>query len=120
MSKSKAGCAATRTRMADMVDYAAERCPAFTCAGMDRAWIARFRKWLSEKPVGGRPRRIGGIEGVVRQLAACINATPGQRAQFTAEQTKLVAQSPTYRADMPLLAALFRYCLYPKGRSDKV
>lgn len=122
-SEAKAGFKATWGRMAHVVEYAAAHCPAVTCAGVDAAWVDRFRAWLTARPVvragKERPREIGGIEGVVRQLAACINATPGQKAQFTAEQTKVVARSPTYRADVPMLAAMFRYCLYPRGRSDK-
>ncbi|MGV0964175.1 MAG: hypothetical protein ACOYBT_09825 [Polynucleobacter sp.] len=119
LSEVKAGFKATRGRMAHVVEYAGEHSPAVTCAGVDGAWVDGLRAWLAAKPVRGEQRRIGGIEGVVRQLVACINATPGQKAQFTAEQTKAVSQSPTFRADVPTLAAMFRYCLYPKGRSDK-
>jgi len=66
-----------------------------------------------------RQRSLGHIEGCVLQLAAAINATPGQQAQFKNEQPKAVANSPKYRADVPMLAAMFRHCLYPKGRSEK-
>jgi len=65
---------------------------------------------------------IGHIEGCVRQLAAAISATPGQKPKFRAEQTKNVSASPRYRADVQMLAAMFDYCLNPTGpkvRSDK-
>ena len=51
----------------------------------------------------------------MRQLAGAINAAPGQRARFKAEQAKNVSASPRYRADIPMLAAMFRYCLEPSG-----
>jgi hypothetical protein len=118
-SEGKAGYKATKGRMAHVVDFTASHCPAVTCAAIDKPWVDRLRTWLAAKPVRGGERRIGGVEGVVRQLAACINATPGQRAQFAAEQTKAVARSPVYRADVAMLAAMFRFCLYPKARSDR-
>lgn len=126
LSEDKAGFKATKGRLAHVIEYLAETNPAVTCAVIDQRWVDGFRKWLAAKPVikGDKVMRraIGGIEGCVLQLAAAINATPGQRAQFTAEQAKTVAASPTYRADVATLAAMFRFCLHPTGpkiRSDK-
>lgn len=126
LSEGKKGFKATRGRLAHVVDYLVHIGPATTCAQVDARWVDGFRKWLIEKPViqgrTARPRTLGAVEGCVLQLAAAINATPGQAASFQAEQPKAVSNSPTYRADVPTLAAMFRYCLYPEGkhiRSDK-
>lgn len=126
LSEEKIGFNATRGRLAHVISYLAETNPAVTCAMVDQRWVDAFRKWLLAKPVkrGGTTaqRTLGAVEGCVLQLAAAINATPGQRAQFAAEQPKAVAASPRYRADVPMLAAMFRYCLHPTGdkiRSDK-
>ena len=125
LSEEKAGFRATRGRLAHVVEYAAVTGPAVTCAQVDGRWVDTFRKWLAAKPVAigktgiTRERALGAIEGCVLQLAAAINATPGQRAQFAAEQPRTVARSPSYRADVATMAAMFRFCLYPKGRSPK-
>ena len=125
LSEAKAGYKATRGRLAHAVEYLVLTSPAATCAQIDRRWVDGFRKWLAAKPVvvgksgATRVRALGATEGCVLQLAAAINATPGQRAQFTAEQPKTVAKSPTYRADVEMLAAMFRFCLQPKGRTEK-
>ncbi|WP_333571355.1 hypothetical protein [Sphingomonas sp.] len=126
LSEDKAGFKATKGRLAHVIDYLAATNPAVTCASIDQRWVDGFRKWLLAKPVtrGSKTttRTLGAVEGCVLQLAAAINATPGQRAQFTAEQPKNVAASPRYRADVATIAAMFRFCLQPAGehiRSDK-
>jgi len=126
-SETKTGYAATKGRLALAAEYASSN-PTITCAQIDRKWVDGFRKWLSEKPVIStkgnftRERSLGHIEGCIRQLAAAINATPGQEAQFAAEQARSVSNSPRYRADVKMLAAMFRFCLNPTGpkvRSEK-
>ena len=126
LSEGKTGYRATKGRLAHAVEYLAIMNPAVTCAQIDQRWIDGFRKWLSAKPVvqgrTTRVRTIGAVEGCVLQLAAAINATPGQRAQFTAEQPKAVAASPKHRSTVDELAAMFRFCLDPQGpniRSEK-
>ena len=125
LSEAKPGFKATRGRLAHAVEYLILTSPAATCAQIDQRWVDGFRKWLAAKPVvvgksgATRARSLSSIEGCVLQLAAAINATPGQRASFTAEQQKTVAQSPTYRADIDMIAAMFRFCLQPKGRTEK-
>ncbi|KQX18367.1 MULTISPECIES: hypothetical protein [unclassified Sphingomonas] len=120
LSEAKVGYRATRNRLAHAVDYAIATNPTVTCAQIDQRWIDGFRKWLADKPVvqgsTTRPRSLGSIEGCVLQLAAAINATPGQDAQFSNEQPKNVAASPTYRADVATIAAMFRFCLDPVGK----
>jgi len=119
LSEEKAGYKATKGRLAHAVDYAIATNPTVTCAQIDQRWVDGFRSWLAAKPVvqgtTSRPRSLGSIEGCVLQLAAAINATPGQKAQFTNEQPKSVAASPTYRADVATIARMFRFCLDPTG-----
>ncbi|WP_334656958.1 hypothetical protein [Sphingomonas panaciterrae] len=117
LSEEKAGYAATRGRLALAVEYIAQTDLNVTCAAIDVRWVDAYRKWLAAKPVVSpngnftRARSLGHVEGCVRQLAAAINATPGQAAQFKAEQPKAVAVSPRYRADVPMLAAMFRFAM---------
>lgn len=122
----KTGADAARHRLAHVIDYLAETDPAMVCAAISDAWIDRFRAWALQRPVTSskgrilRERSLAHVEGSVMQLAAAINATPGQKAQFKARQQVDVARSPTYRADVKTIAAMFNYCLRPEGgRSDK-
>lgn len=123
-SEGKAGYTATRGRLGHVVEYSAATDPAVTCAGVDVRWVDGFRVWLTAMPVTSpkgatRARSLAHVEGCVLQLAAAINATPGQRAAFRAEQPKAVAASPRYRADVAMLARMFRHCLHPEGRSER-
>ena len=130
LGEDKAGFKATRGRLAHVVEFVAETDPNITVPQADQRFVDRFRNWLAERPVVSptgakqRPRSLGHIEGCVRQLAAAINATRGQTAQFRAEQPRDVSRSPSYRADVPTIAAMFRFCIDPpppEGRdwSDK-
>lgn len=110
----------TKPRLAKVIEYVAATDPAVTVPAINEPWVERFRRWLAGQPVttreGTRQRSLGGIEGCVLQLAAVINALPGQEAQFKARSVKELAQSPTYRADVDTLAAMFRFCLYPEPK----
>lgn len=126
LSEHKAGYKATKGRLMHVSEYVALTDPTVTCADIDVRWVDAFRKWMAARPVAqqgqARQRSLGHIEGCVLQLAAAINATPGQQAQFKAEQMKAVAASPTHRSDVAEIAAMFRYCLDPQGkwiRSEK-
>ena len=123
LSEAKAGYKSTRSRLTHVIEYVAASEPTVTCAQISPSWIDRFRKWLAARPVvqGNviRPRSLSHIEQCVLQLAAAINATPGQRAQFRNMQLTSVAASPEYRADVGTIARMFRFCLYPPARSDK-
>lgn len=117
LSENKAGIKSAKGRLGHVLDYLAETGENLTCAAVDERWIAGFRAWLLAKPVVSprgnhtRPRSLAHVEGCVMQLAAAINATPGQSAAFTAEQPKNVSRSPSFRADVPLLAAMFRHAM---------
>lgn len=120
-SEKKAGYKATRSRLAHVVAYLSEKAPATTCPQVTTEWVDAFREWLAKRPVRigntgeERKRSLSHIEGCVLQLAAAINDTPGQTAQFKPLQAKDVAASPQYRADVPMIASMFRYCLEPQG-----
>jgi hypothetical protein len=117
LSEGKAGHASARFRLAHVTDYLAATDAATRCGAVDERWINAFRKWLLARPVVSgngkvlRKRALGSVEGSVMQLAAAINSTPSQRALFKAEQAKTVARSPTYRADIKTLAAMFRFAM---------
>lgn len=113
-SEGKAGHRAAKGRLAHVVGYVGSTNPAVTVPMVSEAWVAGFRKWMDAK--GYAP---GNIEGCVLQLAAAINSTHGHKAQFRARSIKEAARSPTYRADVETMAAMFRFCLYPDGRSGK-
>ena len=121
LGEDKKGFKATRGRLSLVIQYLATVDVTISVAAIDERWVNGFRAWLAAKPIVApksgekRERTIGHIEGCVRQLAAAINATPGQKAQFKAEQAKNVSASPRYRADVKTLAAMFRYCLEPSG-----
>lgn len=118
----------TKPRLAKVIEYVAATDPAVTVPTINEKWIEGFRAWLMGRPViragQQRDRSLGGVEGSVLQLAAVINAT-GQKAKFKARSVKALAKSPIYRADIDMLAAMFRFCLYPEPKpkqrwSDKV
>jgi len=114
LADGKAGARSARGRLGHVIGYLADR-PETRCADVDGRWIDDFRRWLLAMPVRAkdgavlRPRSIGAVEGCVLQLAAAINAAPGQAAQFRPEQPKAVSRSPVYRADVKTLAAMFRF-----------
>jgi hypothetical protein len=124
LSAGKAGEKSARTRLGHVVRYVNTKNPAMTAAQADEKFATAFRKWLgAEKITGGsrggeeRLRALSSIEGALMQLAAAINATPGQKAGFTVVQQKEVSASPQYRADVPTIAAMFNYCLRPDDKS---
>lgn len=89
------------------------------------AWITAFRKWMLTEPfyVGNgatrraKFRKASTVEGSVLQLSAAIRyfkKTP----LFTAKQVRKLSEPVDLRADIPLLASLFRYCLYPESKSE--
>ena len=126
LMEGRAGEEAARHRLAHVLDYLEETDAAAVCAAIDEPWIDRFRAWAIQRPVVSskgkvlRERSLSHVEGSVMQLAAAINATPGQKAKFKARQQVDVARSPTYRADVATIAAMFNFCLRPDGgRSDK-
>lgn len=126
LMEGKAGEEAARHRLSHVIDYVAATDIELVCAAIDTHWIDRFRAWAIKRPVTSskgkilRERSLSHVEGSVMQLAAAINATPGQKAQFKARQQIDVTRSPTYRVDVKMMAAMFNFCLRPEnGRSDK-
>jgi hypothetical protein len=102
------------------------------CDQVDEAMIDEFRRWSAKVPViegthnqTVRARAPGSTEGTVRSLAAAINfahkrkATPFP-AGFSALAPSVVSRTPQYRADIKVLAAMFRYCLYPQAPRGEV
>jgi hypothetical protein len=120
------GYKSSSTRLTQAVIYIAETNSTIRCAQLDAIWIGKFRDWLSKRPVLNRQGEkvgtysLGHQEGCVRALASAVNAAPGQKAAFTALQPKDVSASPTFRADVALLARMFNYCLRPDGRTKKL
>lgn len=122
LSAGKAGLRATKSRLSHITRYINHRDPSLTVAAADEAFANAFRTWMagqdaSRKKGEPRPYSLSMIEGSLVQLAAAINATPGQKAGFKPEQMAAVANSPKYRADVPTIAAMFNYCLRPDDAS---
>lgn len=121
LSESKAGIKSAKNRLGHVIDYLIAKDENATCAQIDSRWVDGFRKWFAAKPTpSGERRSLSHVEATVMQLGAVLNATPGEKASFKPEQLKAVANSPTYRADIPTIAAMFNFCLRPEGgRSDR-
>jgi hypothetical protein len=61
--------------------------------------------------------------GQRHQLAAAINAAFKRKdslfpAGFTAKKPSEVSRTPSYRADVKTLAAMFRYCVDPQDATE--
>lgn len=126
LKEGTAGHEASRHRLSHVLDYLEVAGPETNCAQVDEDWIARFRKWalarpvLSPKGVVLRDRSLAHVEGSVMQLAAAINAVPGQKAKFVAQQQVSVARTPSLRVDVATLAKMFDYCLRPDEPTEKL
>jgi hypothetical protein len=88
------------------------------CDAIDERWIAKFRTWLGKQPVRGskRERSPATIENSVLQLQAAIRWAK-QIPAFKPIPLTEVTKSPSYRADIPLLAAMFRYAMKPRRQN---
>lgn len=96
-----------------------------TCDKVDDSVIEVFRRWSAAQPVVEgiqnavtRARAPGTTEASVRSLAAAINFAHRRRdtpfpAGFSALAPSMVSRTPSYRAGIDELAAMFRYCLHP-------
>lgn len=109
-------------RLAHVADYISTlRDPAVRCDEIDERWIAKFRTWLGKQPVTGnkwkgpskRQRSPATIENSVLQLRAAISWAR-QIPAFDVIPLPNVTRSPAYRADIPMLAAMFRYAIKPR------
>ncbi len=127
-----------RPRLAHVLEFlAATDRNALTCEQVDESMIDQFRRWSAKQPVvegtinqTTRDRAPGTTEASVRSLAAAINYAHRRKdtlhpAGFTALSPTVVSRTPTFRASIEQLAAMFRYCTDPqppKGEtwSDKM
>lgn len=99
------------------------------CESVDEDWIEGFREWAIEVPIVSplgkvRERAPGTVEASVRQLAAAINFAFGRKeilhpAGFSAKDPEAVSHTPTYRADIVTLAAMFRYAMQINVKTKK-
>src|SRR3546814_19623858 len=94
---------AARHRLNQVLDYIEATNPETVCAEIDELWLHAFRRWALEQPVKSptgvvlRERPLAHVEGGVMQLAAAIQAPPGQRAMFTSRQQTYTTRSPPIR-----------------------
>lgn len=126
--------ATARPRLAHVTAYLEETDrDATVCSDVDEEWIDAFRDWALEVPVKAgrdadgnetyRPRSPGTVEGSVTSLAAAINAAFKRKdslfpADFTAKKPSEVSRTPSYRATVATLAAMFRYCIDPQDATE--
>ncbi|HYI40042.1 MAG TPA: hypothetical protein VE053_06960 [Allosphingosinicella sp.] len=87
------------------------------CDVVDSKWAGDFRAWLAGK--GDRSRAPGTIENSLIQLAAAFRAG-GVAPAFTTIPTIELNRTPQYRADVPTLAAMFKYALEPDLKRDNL
>ncbi|TPG21877.1 hypothetical protein EAH87_04265 [Sphingomonas koreensis] len=127
--KARASINAIRPRLGHVVKYLTENgLHGAQCGEVDEDWISEFREWNILIPVeegngATRERAPGTIEASVRQLAAVINFAEHKnhttkRAQFKPKKPAEVSHTPIYRASIPELADMFRYCTEP-ARKDQ-
>jgi hypothetical protein len=123
-----------RARLGHVTNYLTDTDKLSTvCSEIDEDWIDTFRDWALEVPVYDgkdakgdpkwRPRSPGTVEGSVTSFAAAINAAFKRKdslfpAGFTAKKPSEVSRTPSYRADVKTLAAMFRYCVDPQDATE--
>ena len=136
--KSRASISAIRPRLGHILTFleSTGQLGVF-CTEVDKEWVNDFREWNIEvqvkagtdeddKPIF-RDRAPGTVEASIRQLKAAINFAEDRgmiasKAKFSPLKFKQVSRTPVYRAPVPVLAAMFRYCTEPErksGESDK-
>jgi hypothetical protein len=111
---------AIRHRLAHVAAYIATlKDKAVRCDAIDKVWIAKFRTWLAKRPIRGtdRARSPATIENSVLQLAAAIRWAR-QIPAFDVIPLPEVTRSPTFRANVAQLAAMFRYAMASKRRAN--
>lgn len=80
---------------------------------VDEEWAAAFRKWMRERT--DRVRSPGTIENSLIMLAAAFRMG-GIKPSFDPIPTTEVNRTPEYRADIPMIAKMFRYALEPNKK----
>jgi hypothetical protein len=130
--KSRTSISSIRPRLAHILNYLEATSQIdVLCTGVDEEWIDEFREWNIEVPIEAgtdeegnprfRDRAAGTVEASIRQLAAAINLAEkneiiSKKARFSPRKPKDVSHTPTYRAPVPILAGMFRYCTEPDRR----
>lgn len=108
---------AVHPRLAHVLDYLEATGRADDAAeSIDEEWVQGFRDWMKARE--DRQRAPGTIENSVIQLAAALRlgrVVPAFRPIPTTELNR----SPHYRASVAVMAKMFRYCLHPKGSTEK-
>ncbi len=136
--KSRASISAIRPRLGHILTFLESTSQLnVLCTEVDKEWVGEFREWNIEVQVEagtdekGRPvyrdRAPGTVEASIRQLKAAINFAEDRgmiasKAKFSPLKPEMVSRTPVYRAPVPVLAAMFRYCTEPElkaGESDK-
>jgi hypothetical protein len=110
---------AIRHRLAHIANYLATlKDKSIRCDAIDERWIAKFRSWLAKQPIRGskRERSPATIENSVLQLQAAMRWAK-QIPAFKPIPLTEVTRSPAYRADIPMLAAMFRYAMRPRRQN---
>ena len=111
---------AIRHRLAHVVSYIGKLPNAsLRCDAIDEKWIAKFRAWLPEQPIANasRPRSPATVENSVLQLAAALRWA-NQIPAFKPIPLTEVTRSPSYRADVATMAAMFRYGMESPRRAN--
>ena len=111
---------AIQSRLNQVLDYLeAKGLEETVCAQVDQRWADSYRTWARKQSYTAgsttKLRTPATVEASVAQLAAAITATQPTKALFKPIPLKTVNRTPTYRADVKTLAAMFEYCLRPKG-----
>jgi hypothetical protein len=94
--------------------------PGVICEQVDEEWIKKFRAWVGAIPVVSpagkeRPRALSTVEGSVIGLAAAMRHVD-VRPKFKPIPTTQLNRTPSFRATVEDLAAMFRYALTPNKR----
>lgn len=134
--EARSSISAIRSRLSHVHTYLADSGKLDTyCDEVTEEWIDAFREWALEVPVFDgrdengndtfRDRAASTVEASVRQLQAAINYAHERRdisngAAFRPKKPAEVDRTPSFRADVPLLAAMFRYCVDPEAKTDKM
>lgn len=111
---------AIRHRLAHVIRYIGTLPDkALRCDAIDERWTAKFRAWLAKQPIRGskRQRSPATIENSVIQLAAAIRWAR-QVPAFDTIPLPEVTRSPSFRASIPQLAAMFRYAMASNRRAN--
>lgn len=113
---------AIKARLAHVVNYITTlKDQAVRARDIDEAWIGHFRRWLREEPfmAGKTPklRSPATVENSVVQLAAAMS-WGREPVDFRPIPLKDLTNSPSYRADVTTLGAMFRHALASPRRSS--